>query len=87
MSTTPTMVRTQIYLTEKERQELHRLTRTTGKSQAALIREAVDTLIESNQDEQRTIILRETAGLWKDRRDIPDFRALRSSWDRKKTNV
>jgi hypothetical protein len=41
------MLRTQIYLTEKERSGLSRMKAATGKKQSELIREAVDRLLDS----------------------------------------
>ena len=76
------MVRTQIYLTERQRNELADIAKTAGKKQSELIREAVDRLIEQEGGDKRDAVLREAAGIWKDRRDLPDFRILRAGWDR-----
>ena len=76
------MFRTQIYLTQEEREGLKKLSRETGKKQAQLIREAVDTLLYTAGTDRRASVIRETAGLWKDREDLPDPEELRSSWDR-----
>jgi len=76
------MVRTQIYLTEQQRAELVSISKAMGKKQSELIREAVDRLIEQTGHSRREVILRETAGIWKDRTDLPDFTATRSEWDR-----
>ena len=76
------MVRTQIYLTDRQRAELAALSKTLGKKQSELIREAVDRLIEQVGSSRREAVLREAAGIWKDRTDLPDFRAMRSEWDR-----
>ena len=76
------MVRTQIYLTDKERDELAALAKTTGKKQSQLIRDAVDHLIEQASIARRDWILEAAAGMWKDRKDLPDFRAIRASADR-----
>ena len=77
------MVRTQVYLTEKERQDLLALAEVTGKKQSELIREAVDGFIERSSRGRRDAVLARAAGMWKDRRDLPDFRALRRGWDRR----
>lgn len=76
------MVRTQVYLTEKERDELTALAEATGKKQSELIREAVDRLIEQSSTKRRDAVLERAAGMWKDRDDLPDVRGLRAEWDR-----
>ena len=76
------MIRTQIYLTDQQRAELAILSEIQGKKQSELIREAIDILIEQSSQERRKKILCETAGLWRDRSDIPDFKTMRSEWDR-----
>lgn len=76
------MVRTQIYLTERQRDELAAIAKTEGKKQSELIREAVDRLIDQSGRSRRMAVLRETAGIWKNRTDLPDFKATRGEWDR-----
>ncbi len=76
------MVRTQIYLTEHQRNELAAIAKTAGKKQSQLIREAIDRLIEQAGRSRREAVLREAAGIWKDRTDLPDFKAMRAEWDR-----
>jgi len=76
------MVRTQIYLTERQRDELAAMAKTAGKKQSELIREAVDRLIDQSGRSGRTTVLREAAGIWRDRKDLPDFDAMRADWDR-----
>ena len=76
------MVRTQIYLTERQRDELAAIAKTVGKKQSELIREAVDRLIDQASRSRRKAVLRETAGIWKDRTDLPDFKTTRAEWDR-----
>ena len=76
------MVRTQIYLTERQRDELAAIAKTVGKKQSELIREAVDRLIEQSARFRREAVLHEAAGIWKDRKDLPDFKAMRAEWDR-----
>jgi len=76
------MVRTQIYLTERQRDELAAIAKIGGQKQSQLIREAIDRLIDQVGRSRRESILREAAGIWKDRRDLPDFRAMRAQWDR-----
>jgi Arc/MetJ-type ribon-helix-helix transcriptional regulator len=76
------MVRTQIYLTERQRNELAAIAKTAGKKQSELIREAIDRLIEQTSHSRRESVLREAAGIWKDRTDLPEFKAIRAEWDR-----
>ena len=76
------MIRTQIYLTDRQRAELEAISKTSGKKQSELVREAVDRFIAQEGKSWREIVLREAAGIWKDRTDLPDFKAIRSTWDR-----
>ena len=77
------MVRTQIYLTKQQRDELAAIAKAEGKKQSELIREAVDRLIDQLGHHRRQTVLRETAGIWKNRKDLPDFNSTRTEWDRK----
>lgn len=76
------MIRTQIYLTEAERSGLESVSKATGKKQSELIREALDRYLELAVGGRRDAILRDAAGMWRDRTDLPDFRATRRSWER-----
>ena len=76
------MVRTQIYLTERERLALRVLGAQLGRTQSDLIREAVDRLIEDYQGGSRLALLGQARGIWSQRQDLPDFDALRQELDR-----
>ena len=76
------MVRTQIYLTERQRDELKAMAKSEGKKQSELIREAIDRLIDDSSQQARREALDSLAGMWKNRTDLPDFAAMRASWDR-----
>ncbi|MBN1973704.1 MAG: ribbon-helix-helix protein, CopG family [Sedimentisphaerales bacterium] len=76
------MVRTQIYLTESQRDELAAIAEAEGKKQSQLIREAIDQLIGQAGSSRRESVLREAAGIWKNRTDLPDFKKMRQEWDR-----
>ena len=76
------MVRRQIYLTKRQRDELAAIAKTAGKKQRELIREAIDRLIDQAGLSRREAVLRKAAGIWKDRTDLPDFKATRAEWDR-----
>ena len=76
------MIRTQIYLTEKEHTTLKLLTKQTGKSQSQLIRDAIDGLIELLNHQNRLYLLRQARGMWRERKDLPDFDELRGEFHR-----
>ena len=76
------MVRTQIYLSELEQKGLKSIAVQTGKKQSELIRKAVDDLINSYGSGDRRNFLRKAKGLWKERKDLPDFNNLRKELDR-----
>lgn len=71
------MQRTQIYLTDDEHAAIRQIGLRTGRTQSALIREAIDRFIETNRptaDQDRRMA---AFGLWRDREDIPGLRQLR----------
>jgi Arc/MetJ-type ribon-helix-helix transcriptional regulator len=76
------MQRTQIYLTERQRDELAALARRAGKNQSELIREAVERLLDRDGPGGRKAALAQAAGMWRDRADLPDLTTLRAEWDR-----
>jgi len=76
------MLRTQLHLTERQRDELAVISRNTGKNQSELIRDAGDGLMERASPRQRDEILRRAAGIWKERKDLPDLKDTRAAWDR-----
>ena len=76
------MVRTQIYLTERQRDELAAIARQRSKRQSEVIREAVDRFIEQWSRQGRERILHDAAGIWSDRTDAPDYETIRGAWER-----
>jgi metal-responsive CopG/Arc/MetJ family transcriptional regulator len=76
------MIRTQIYLTTEEMNEIKALSSKTGKKQSELIREAVDEFLLKRGQTNRQQVLDDVAGLWQTRDDLPDFSQLRTEWDR-----
>jgi hypothetical protein len=76
------MQRTQIYLSEQERQGLQALALSSGRSQSALIRQAIDAFLQQQQPKGRLARLRQARGLWAARTDLPDWSALRRELDR-----
>jgi hypothetical protein len=76
------MVRTQVYLTENEQSNLRGLANQTGKPQSELIREAIDLFFVAQKPATRISNLKKAKGLWKNRKDLPNFRQLRTEFDR-----
>jgi hypothetical protein len=76
------VVRTQIYLTEEEREGLAILSEASGKKQSELIRETLDRFLGQFDRSRKFAVLDAAAGIWKDRRDLPDLGAVRKEWDR-----
>jgi len=74
------MIRTQVYITEKEKESLESLSQSTGKSQSELIRNAIDTFIESNKKENKKASLLNAFGMWK--HNDHDFQKTRKTMDR-----
>lgn len=66
------MLRTQVYLSDSQDQGLKRLARSTGRSQSALIREAIDKLIAEQPAEDWKACLLSAAGMWADRPEAED---------------
>jgi len=76
------MIRTQIYLTDKQRSELAIIAENSGKKQSEIIREAIDRFINQTGRDRKKAALQKAAGIWKNRADLPDFRKIRSEWSR-----
>ena len=76
------VIRTQIYLTSRQRGQLAAIARSGGRRQSELIREAIDRFIEQHARERRSAVLRNAAGIWKDRTDLPSLDTVRGTWNR-----
>lgn len=76
------MIRTQVYLTSRQRDQLSAIASFVKKRQSELIREAIDRFIEQHGLGRRQAVLREAAGIWKDRSDLPPLHVVRNSWNR-----
>ena len=74
------MVRTQIYLTEEEKNSLESTALSQGVSQSDLIRRAIDEMLAKTSVVNKGAILDEIAGIWSQRNDIPDIREMRTGW-------
>jgi predicted transcriptional regulator len=76
------MQRTQIYLSDAERQGLQMLAQQSGRTQSHLIREAIDSFLARHQPQSKLQSLRQARGLWRQRTDLPDWTSLRQELDR-----
>lgn len=76
------MIRTQIYLTSRQRHELAAIARATDRRQSEIVREALDRYIEDNGLDRRRAVLQRAAGIWRDRVDLPGLPELRDTWHR-----
>jgi Arc/MetJ-type ribon-helix-helix transcriptional regulator len=74
------MIRTQIYITEEEKKGIESVTMSRGINQSEFIRQAIDELLTKTIDIDKSEILDEIAGIWSDRKEIPDIRDLRTGW-------
>ena len=63
------MKRTQIYLQERQKEQLEQLAHLKGKSLAEVIREAVELYLVENK-KQSTELIADSSGIWKNRDDI-----------------
>jgi hypothetical protein len=77
------MIRTQVYLTEREKSEIEAIAAVRGIKQSELIRQAVDDLIDGASMETKLETFRKVCGIWRDRDDPPDVRNLREGWSRR----
>lgn len=77
-----TVTRTQIYLTDEQRDSLGNRAARTGRPMSELIREALDEYLGRHADERRRDVLRAAAGLWADRCDLAEMHGARATLDR-----
>ena len=53
-----------------------------GGAIVVLLRKAIDRYIEQDGRERRRVALRDAAGIWEGRTDLPTLRAIRDAWNR-----
>lgn len=76
------VIRTQVYLTSSQRDQLAAIANYGKKRQSELIREAIDRFIVQYGRDRREAVLREAAGIWEHRSDLAPLSVLRESWNR-----
>ncbi|MEX0722321.1 MAG: CopG family transcriptional regulator [Gracilimonas sp.] len=75
------MIRTQIYLTEKEKKAIEKLSDERNTTQSNIIREAIDEYVVKKKSKTKEKSIMDFAGIWKDKKDIPDIDKLRDEWE------
>jgi hypothetical protein len=80
------MLQMQIYLTESQCKELFAIAQAEGKKQSQLISEAIDQLIDKAGFARREAVLRQAVGIWKGRKELPNFKKIRREYDRNETS-
>ena len=76
------MITAQITLSDYESEALQAMANSTGKTQEAVLHEAVQQFLRQGSPSDRLALLRQARGIWKDRTDLPDLRKLRAEMDR-----
>lgn len=77
------MVRTQVLLKKTIQRKLHSFAARTGKSEREIIHMAIEDFISSTPSNgSRLKHLQKARGIWRRRRDLPDFTKLRTEWER-----
>ena len=76
------MIRTQIYITEEEQEALEKLSKERNTTKSNIIREAIDQYVAEKKSQKKKSIM-DFAGIWKDKKDIPDVKELREDWERR----
>ena len=72
----------EIMLSEDKSEALRTIAQRTGRSEAELLREAVDQYIDHHRYYERRMLLRQARGMWKDRSDLPNYQTMRDELDR-----
>ena len=76
------MATAEIHLSDSESAALKTLAKLTGRTEAELLHEAVERLLNHPNGKDRLALLRKAKGIWKDRTDLPDLRELRAELER-----
>jgi metal-responsive CopG/Arc/MetJ family transcriptional regulator len=77
------MIRTQIYLTEKEKKAIEKLSNERNTTQSNIIREAIDEYVVNRESQTQKKSIMDFAGIWKDKKEVPDVREMREGWGRR----
>ncbi|MFT5143539.1 MAG: hypothetical protein ACI80V_002870 [Rhodothermales bacterium] len=75
------MIRKQIYVTPEQDRLLAIRAMQLGCTQSEVIRMAIQNVADTYSLEAKEQVLKDVAGVWKDRTDLPDFDAMRMESD------
>lgn len=76
------MTTTQVTLTEYEIQAIQALSRSEGKTEEEILREAIEQFLAQHIAANRLTALRQARGIWQGRQDLPDYTDIRNEWNR-----
>lgn len=76
------MVKKQVILDNDQASHLKAVATRLNKKEGELIREAVEKYLDELEIDKRLEDFMSAAGIWKDRKDLPDFKKVRKSLDR-----
>lgn len=76
------MVKKQIILEEEKASQLKAVAMRTGKTESELLHEAVERYLDDLESEKKMHDFMSAFGIWKHRRDLPDFKKIRKSLER-----
>ena len=72
----------EINLTESQLRSIQSSSRSKGKTQEAVLQEAVEQFLARNSADDRLTALRKARGMWESRQDLPNLADLRAELDR-----
>lgn len=67
------MERTQIYLTQEQSRAVEAIAARLGQTKSEVIRTAINRFLAENLASERRALMRQAAGIWADRDDLPQF--------------
>lgn len=76
------MTTAKVTLTKSETQAIQSISQSKGKTQEEILHDAVEQFLARHTAENRLANLRQARGLWRERRDSPDYAKLRDEWNR-----
>jgi hypothetical protein len=72
----------QLTLSPADSEAVRQLAQRTGKTEAEILHEAVEKLMQQASADSRLTALRQARGMWENRTDLPDFNQVRTDgWD------